>query len=329
MSLNSEDISIIIQLKTILEKMQMATVLGIFPVGFLLNTIIILVFMRKTFRSNSMGVCNIIISITNNIILIFNFGMYYTDSYGTNVLVMSDFFCVLFYYSTRVFSSFHSWLIVMFSFNRLTYLAYPFRFKFMRKKLFLCVASLVLFVINAILFLPNFYYSVKTSSIVSNQTNATLIVKTCGSTAQIEALLDYIRMGSRIIIPVVLVILMDFYLIYKLEKTKSKVKSSTSSRKEYHFSKSIAALSIFFVVSLLPFLIILIFRNVFIKQINSSYKLKSIIDIAGGVSIFIASYNYCFMFFVNLKFNRLFRDEVVYLVKKFKFIFGWLCELKV
>ena len=167
MSLSSEDLSYIAQLQNILGKLQLVTVLGIFPIGFLLNGCITLVFMRKKFQSNSMGLCNIIVSLTNNIILLLNFGFYYTDHHGNNIIFMSNFACVFFYYATKVFSSFHSWLIVMFSFSRLTFLAFPFRFKFMRKKIFVCITSLVLLAINTIIYWPNFYYSQRTSEVIN------------------------------------------------------------------------------------------------------------------------------------------------------------------
>ena len=299
----------------------MAVTLGFFPVVFFLNILTIIVFMRKKFRSNYMSLYNIAIGIVDNTIIFLNFVLFYSDSKNETVAVKSTYLCIFIYYITRVFSSYHSWLFVMVSFERALHVIFPYNFKFMKKRRTILAIMLALFVANVALYYPNTYLRLNKEEVFSNEKNQTIITKTCGSTPQIEFMIDTMRIMSRIVIPFIIVLVMDALLIYKLIQLKRKVKANTSMKKEYNFSKIIAVSCLFFVLSLTPLMIVLILMNFYKEEVNSSLRMNTIFNSAKGLALLVTSYNYISQFLINLKFSTMFREELLNFLKGLKNIF--------
>lgn len=293
------------------------------PIGFILNVLSILIFMRKRFGDSTMGFYNIIIAIDNNIVIVINFIMSFTLGVyaGNDALVWSSFSCSFFYYTSRVTTSLSSWLNVMVAFDRMVFILFPFKYSFMRNKKLLLVIILVMFLILFLLNSPNLYLYVAVTSTYSNATNKTLITKTCGPPKDLVVVVDSIRIFTRAVIPFILVILINTLLIYKVIKTKAKYKKTSAAKKEYNFIRSIVALSVFFIVSLAPFVITLTVLNIMSQLNQITTKAYLIVYLTYGLSILLSSYNYCFGFFVNLIFNSLFRHETVKFFKSIKKLF--------
>jgi uncharacterized membrane protein len=76
-------------------------------------------------------------------------------------------------------------------------------------------------------------------------------------------------------------------------------------------------LSIFFIISLAPFVISLTIMNIMSQLKQNTTKAYLIVYLIYGLSVLLSTYNYCFTFFVNLKFNSLFRQETVKFLKRF------------
>jgi len=291
----------------------------VLPIGFILNVLSIMIFMRKSFDNSTMGFYNIIIAIDNNIVIIVNFIMSFTLGvyFGNDAVIWSNFSCSFFYYTSRLTTSFSSWLNVMVAFDRLIFILFPFRFSFMRNKKFLLLVILAMFLILFAINSPNFYLFVAVTSKYSNATNKTVITKTCGPPNDLAILIDSIRIFTRAVVPFILVVLIDSIFIYKLIKTRARYKTNASSKREYNFARSIAALSIFFIISLAPFVISLTIMNIMSQLKQNTTKAYLIVYLIYGLSVLLSTYNYCFTFFVNLKFNSLFRQETVKFLKRF------------
>ena len=217
-----EDEGLAQSLDSILNIFLLILLVVLFPICFFLNIITIIVFMRKKFSENSMGFFNITINIVNNLIILLNIGLYYKDSKNEFVIFRTTFAC-FYLYIVRIFSSFHSWVIVMVSFERALHVIFPFKFKFMKKKKILFGIIIAIFTANIVFNIPNVFLRLTTTITYSNQTNQTITTKMCASTPQIEFIIDTIRILTRMVIPFILVALTDFLLIYKLFKSKSKV----------------------------------------------------------------------------------------------------------
>ena len=104
--------------------------------------------------------------------------------------------------------------------------------------------------------------------------------------------------------PFTVMIVSDAVLIYKLKKEKGE----RYSKKEKSFSHSVLALSILFLVTHLPFGILLIYQTI-LEFRDTNYKSNFSISLLYEFSLVIVSYNYVFPALVNLIFNKLFRQE--------------------
>ena len=99
-------------------------------------------------------------------------------------------------------------------------------------------------------------------------------------------------------------IVSDIILIYKLKKEKGE----RYSKKEKSFSHSVLVLSILFLVTHLPFGILLTYQTI-LEFRHTNYKTDFTISLLYEFSLIITAYNYVFPTLVNLKFNKLFREE--------------------
>ena len=214
------------------------------PFGLICNTFSIIIFSRKKFWDNTMGFYNIILSIDNNIVIAVNFIMSFSSGYGNDILLWSSFNCAFLFYLSRLSVSFSSWLNVMVSLDRMIFIIFPNRFLFIRNKKILATIMVIMFLLLFAINSPNFYLYV--SNTYTNISNVSTVSYTCGPPKNIEVLVDTIRIFTRALIPFVLIIVINSFLIYKLIKTKNRFKNNMASKREYKFAYSISALSVFF-----------------------------------------------------------------------------------
>ena len=324
MSVSLEDQQYALYINKLTNLISFIVLFGLFPIIFFLNILPITVFLRKKFRENYMNLYNLVISLVDNSIIFVNYFLFYQDTKNETLLVKSAFLCVSISYITRVFSSFHSWLLVMVSLERALHVIYPFSFKFMKKKRVILAIMLALFIANLVLYSPITYLRINTTAELINGTNQTVVTKTCNSTPQIDFLIDTIRIMSRIVVPFILVLIFNSLLIYKLIKSKRKVKTkaTTSMKREYNFSKIIAVTCFLFVLSLTPLMVVLLLMNIYKDEVSSSLRMNTIFNFAKGLALLMTSYIYLSQFLTNLKFSSLFREELLVFFREIKKIFS-------
>ena len=323
MSVSLEDQQYALYINKLTNLISFIVLFGLFPIIFFLNILPITVFLRKKFRENYMNLYNLVISLVDNSIIFVNYFLFYQDTKNETLLVKSAFLCVSISYITRVFSSFHSWLLVMVSLERALHVIYPFSFKFMKKKRVILAIMLALFIANLVLYSPITYLRINTTAELINETNQTVVTKTCNSTPQIDFLIDTIRIMSRIVVPFILVLIFNSLLIYKLIKSKRKVKTkaTTSMKREYNFSKIIAVTCFLFVLSFTPLMVFLLVININQVEINSSVRVYAVSELVKGFAHFFTLFNYLSQFMINLKFSSMFREESLIIFKGIKKLF--------
>ena len=289
------------------------------PIGFIFNTFSIIIFARKKFSDTTMGYYNIVMAFNNNIGILFNFLKSFTYGYGNDILMWSSFNCAFIYYVSRVSVSLSSWLNVMVTLDRMIFLVYSRNFLFLKNKKILSIIIFMLFLMLALINIPNLFLFVTTTVTYSNATNQYVIAsQTCGPSKNLEVLVDIIRIFVRAVVPFVLVIFGDAFLIYKFIKTKVKLKKGKISRKEITFAYSIGALSMLFIISLTPFVITLTIMNIMTQLNLMLTKAYLIVYLLYGFSLVITTYNYSFMFLVNLRYNKIFRKETIEFFREIK-----------
>ena len=179
----------------------------------------------------------------------------------------------------------------------------------------------IILLIIILLHIPNVFLRIKTTSSFNNITNQTQTTKTCSAgSINMDTVIDLIRIFVRAIIPFMLIIVINTLLVYNLIKCKAKFKT-ISLKKEYTFALSVAALNVMFIISLLPFVFTVVILKV-MNQLNMiATKTYIIVNFTYAVGLFtFGSYNYCFQFLVNLKFNSIFRHELINWLKEIKLL---------
>ena len=320
MTVSIEDQQFVAYITNIIKYVSIIMLFGFFPIVFVLNILTITVFSRKKFREHYTNLYTLMIALVDNSIIFINFLLYYQDANNETLVQKSVFLCVFLFYIARVLSSLHSWLLVMVSFERALHVFFPFGFKFMKSKKVILAIMFALFMANAVLYTPITYHRINTTVELLNETNQTVITKTCNSTPQIDFLIDTIRIMSRIVVPFILVLIFNSLLIYKLIKSKRKVKSKTTAnmKREYNFSKIIAVTCFLFVVSFTPLMIYLLVINTGQLEINSSVRVYAVSEFAKGFAHFFTLFNYLSQFMINLKFSSMFREEALIIFKGIK-----------
>ena len=108
------------------------------PVGIIFNTLSVFIFLRKNLNKTNMGFFNFCLSISNSFTLIYF--IFVSDSrifFSYDLKIKNDFLCRIIPFLRRVIREVSPWIEVLITFDRLIYVKFPTRFKFMHKKLIL------------------------------------------------------------------------------------------------------------------------------------------------------------------------------------------------
>ena len=302
MNKSMNDASQIFELSLIEYKIAVYSCLIILPLGLLTNSLNILVCMRKQILKQTMGFYSPIMSLFNMTSLFISFLVDYPPIQF--VMFNSSLNCVLYSYLLRISLQMSSWLYVMCSLDRMLFITYPHRFKFLKKKSLLCLVCGILFVAICLLNVPNLWLTVvradnsSTALCTSMQPNLVLVR-------------DLIAQCMRTVLPVLIEATLNAFLILKLLQSRRNLNVRRSLQRDYKFAFTITVLNAAFLVTHLPLVASTLYLNALNYQwanMDASLELKR----AGFfyvISILITSYMLTSVFFVNLFCNRLFKIE--------------------
>jgi hypothetical protein len=276
--------------------------------GLIFNTLSIVLFLRKSLWETTIGLYNVIIMINCNVIIVLNIIIQFSPAIGYDALLWSNSSCVFLYYASRLTTTFSSWLNVLVALDRLFRITLWYRVVSIKKKRGQLSLIILTFISLSFMFLPNIFYSIQSKSSIVGNSSQTL---QCKSINIIETYMDLVRIFMRAIIPFVLIIIINSFLIKRLIQLKSKINKNKISKNEHNFSSSIVALSTFFIISLLPLVVSLIMFQIMQKLNMTNTKAYVIANFFYNFSLLVSSYNYCFQFLVNMKFNLIFRKEFI------------------
>ena len=294
------------------------TCITVIPCGIALNIISSIVFMRKKFSKKTMGFYNIVISIVNIIFAVFAALNYTGIALGKDLTLMSGFSCVFLTYGQRVFSQMSSWMNVFVTVDRMISITYPNRYPFLKNKKILTLLIFIQFLLLCIINIPNLFFKIEYISTFNPVSNMTVTTKSCTSSSSIVTIRDMIVIMFKVVIPIILMISMNIYLMHKLVKEKKKFKKISELNKEYHFAFSIFFMNVLYTLIMLPGLITLIYLNIIQYAQTSNIQSREVIiaQFAYSVALVIITYEFFFTFFVNIVFNKIFRKEFLIFVKQ-------------
>ena len=147
----------------------------------------------------------------------------------------------------------------------------------------------------------------------------TTVVKTCTSQRSVVFARDMIAASFRAVLPFIFMVLGNIFLIRALIKSKrrsrGKKQSKTalsSMKKEVQFTISIFAMNLMFMIVYLP-LTITVYTSGFLAFFPNlaSASFKATNALVFNISVYIAFLNNTLPLLINLKFNKIFRKELI------------------
>lgn len=286
------------------------------PIGLVLNLITILIYSRKKFKKNTMGLYCCIIAFTDISALIVGFFEFFGLSINNDFNIVSEFSCKLLNYMTRLTFQMSAWLHVFLSLDRLISI------KYLSKKLnpfknrkFICLILVFLFIINCLLNMPSLYlHLIQTNQNITLFENLTIAYETvqCTSLSNVVLILrDSVTILFRIVLPFILTLVINILLIKSLIESKRKIKTEQSLKREHSFAITLIAMNIFFLINLLPLattlIILFMIRYDNLKLVGATF--------AFAIAYYISILNNVMPFCIHLKFNRLFYKEFTFVLK--------------
>lgn len=290
-------------------------------IGIPCNILSIIVFARLMMRNNktNMGYLYIFQCSIDLIMLLFILLVHRSaQTFGVNFYLMSDTTCKLIIFSRRLIFQTSSWMTVLIAFDRFIFILYGHtdRFKFMKKRRNLAAIIFGVFIIISLANILNLFFYVSNSS--------------CTSSNSIVVSSDIISILSRTYLPFIFTIVFNIFMVRKIvgrtNQARASLNQNSVNRKENYFTTAVIAYNIYFLVLSLPFSIYYVFYDANLYSgafsagsdavFRSSYALVN--SITGSLSFFVQT----FSFFTYLTFNKLFRSELVHIVRKLLGIVG-------
>lgn len=219
----------------------------------------------------------------------------------------SDSLCKFLTFMRRFMLHISSFMPVLTTFDRFVFVTYGYadRFKFMKSKIQMSLAILVIFTLITIADVPNMMYYLKGTS--------------CTANPDIIIASDIVSIILRTYLPFALMILMNVIMIMKIFKNRnSTLKQTSLTGKEYQFTLAVIAYDVYFFCINFPASLYYIFydanlyRNAFVGNalFNAQYNMVS------AVTINLSYCSQTFSFFMFVGFNKLFRQELVRIFKR-------------
>ena len=262
-----------------------------------------------------MAYYNILTAITCNFSIVLLYLGFFMPGLGLDVLLLSDFSCKINQFLTRVLTHLISWLNVLTSFDRMISVIYPYKHRLISKKRHIILSIMLVIIDLSIMNSTNLFYNLTViRSVYVNATNTTVTTKGCVGVNTITEIADLVAIISRTLLPFFLMFFSNSALIVYLYKHRRVISTTRSMKKELNFSVSVIAQNIIFVLLMTPYSVAKVY------QYNIDYILKSrYFNLTKEVVIFnifyvcaacLSTYTSCYLFFVNVAFNKLFRKEL-------------------
>ena len=226
----------------------------IFSIGFVSNSLNILVCIRKELLKNTIGLYNILMSLFNILSLIFvGYLFFFPQSIGqTNLILRSNINCKLIWYFMRVFLQMSVWLNVMITLDRTLCVYSPRtqRLKLVQNKTTMIMAVVCLFLFICGINVANLFYYLDTQAQI------------CTASIFVTMLSNLIPVFMRFLVPLVLQVVLNSILIYKVYKARH-ILQMPALQKERKFAFTVIILNVILFATEMPILVCTVLIHVF------------------------------------------------------------------
>ena len=282
-------------------------------IGIPCNIISIFIFARLMRIKTNMGFLFIWqCSVDLLMLLLYLFLFRSTSTFGINIYGINNFDCKFLNVLRRFILHASSWIAVLTTFDRFTFVVYGHegRFRILKKKRYLTCIIFVIFAFILILDIPSFFFYINKVGICKADFSAKL-------SSEILSIL------MRELIPFLIIVIFNIIIVIKIYKSKKiPVSNQTEheSQNEVHvqFTRAVIPFDVFFLIVNFPLFVYYIFYGIngysgaFDK--NALFYAKYLV--ANAVLSDTSFYQQTISFFIYLAFNRLFRHELLYCLRR-------------
>ena len=289
------------------------------PIGWYANLVNIVVCCEKEMQKFTISFYNIFMSIFNMVSLACLIVLLFPQSIGNQALYLrSNMSCKIIPYAVTLSQEMSAWLSVMVTFDRLIYISYQNRFKFLKEKNKIACLLGVLFFILSLSNIPSLFYSLKTTNTLDSTPSSNITVVECTASPSLSLLRNSLAIVMRTIFPMILQYAINGILIYNVFKRGQESEIQTENEKqkeEKKFARTIIYMNIFELVIQAPVIVCFIVVTNFGGLENTFISTKSnqaaFANLAFICSYILLQINYVSLLFVNMitsdKFHGAFR----------------------
>jgi hypothetical protein len=282
------------------------TIVLLFP-GFVLNVVNMVVFSRSSFSRN-IRFFYMAQSVADTLRVVSSIIQYFPRVLiGTDLNFGVEAICKIINLFNRTFTQAPSWTQVAFSIDRTFNVLFNAKYKMVAGTKYLWSYVVFIGVLVTALCWTSFASTTRVQSATSNQT---FILLDCSLPSRFITYHELSGFFSRALVPFVLMITFNGVLIHALYTQKKRAKKL--NKKDFHFAFVIIALNNAFLLINTPFAIYQVYNQVPNVGTEDHRARMAVFRIAGiYTSLIYPSYT----FFLNLKFNKLFRKELLQLTR--------------
>jgi hypothetical protein len=276
--------------------------------AFILTVLQIIVFSRRKFQKTNIGFLSILLAVVDFIGLSWNFIVYkYLPLIHLNLALVHPFTCFTFKYISRIFQQLPLYTQSFITLVNYLKVKHPRRFLYLNKNINIIYIMMVIFLIEGLVNSGNLFHYI-------TYINGTAISCRPSNTMYIVA--NFTTSLLRSIIPAVFMTILDFLTIKILFVSKRRISNDLSRQKA--FAIVLLILDIIFFIFNVPLsiteILTAVFQNILLyPPSNNTMALEYLLHALANTFAYIY---YMMPFFINLFFNRLFRQEL------YAFLFG-------
>ena len=281
-----------------------------FSIGIPCNIISIFIFARLMRNKNNMGFLYVWqCSVDLCVLLCSLFIIRSHKTFGISLSDQSDLACKLFSFLRRFITHTSSWIAVITTFDRFTFVLYGHRdrFRFLKSKRNLIYMIFITFLMIAIMDTPNLFFHI----MKNGQCNGDILFYVTS---------DIISILVRTYIPISIMVVFNIIMIRKIiEKSKSMSHQSPLSQKESHFTMSVIAFDVYSFILNFPLSLFFIFYdiNLYLNSFQGNKLFHAYYNIIFNITHDISFCKQTFSFLLYFACNKLFRNELLNIIGRF------------
>jgi hypothetical protein len=276
--------------------------------GIFLNVLNVIVFNQKSF-SGSVRIFYTFQSIIDGLRILNTMYIQFPTALGQDFTTWSEFMCKFANFFQRVVAHLCSWILVLITIDRMMSILYSLKYKQITGTKYSYTCLCFIFIILSAINWSNFSFSLVANQI--NVNNQIIVTRSCVLPSQFSAYLNIVGFMVRAVVPFIIMFICNLVLIYELYSQKKRV--NKLSRKDFNFALTIVAINYLFFI----FSMVLNFQQawtLFPQSNTDEQRALSLLLNRAGVYFNLIFYSFTFFFY--LKFNSIFRKEVLRMLKR-------------